>query len=81
MGSFTVVTVADERAAQSAEMATSSCTAATGLLLLDLAILLACSLAGRCSKHDDVWWCVACTGQQKVGSALFIGGYECISIL
>ena len=42
MGSFTVVTVADERAAQSAEMATSSCTAATGLLLLDLAILLAC---------------------------------------
>ena len=66
MGSFTVVTVADERAAQSAEMATSSCTAATGLLLLDLAILLACRPVQQA---------------RKVGSALFIGGYECISIL
>jgi hypothetical protein len=63
MGSLFTVTVADERAAQSAEMATSSCTAATDLLLLDLAILLArlqVQQARRCT------WCVACTGQQKV---------------
>jgi hypothetical protein len=64
MGSLFTVTVADERAAQSAEMATSSCTAATDLLLLDLAILLARLQVQQARRYNV--WCVACTGQKKV---------------